>query len=93
MQNAKEPHTIQPFYVLEVDYDNVQMAEFVKEKLRVKFENGKAFYEFTQMEEDLLYYKDVVVMPKVHCNTIKHAGYVIHAWWLIIFVLSCPAVT
>ena len=58
--------------MLEVDEDNVQMAKFVTEKLKVKFENGKAFYEFTQMEEDLLYYKDVVVMPKVHYIILAH---------------------
>ena len=54
------------FYVLEVDEDNVQMAKFIKDKLgEDKFENGKAFYEFTQREEDFLFYKDVVLMPKV----------------------------
>ena len=47
----------------EVDEDNVQMAKFVKEKLG-KFENGRAFYEFTQIGEDFLFYKDVVLMPK-----------------------------
>lgn len=52
--------------MLEVDEDNVQMAKFIKDKLnKVKFENGRAFYEFTQREEDLLFYKDVVLMPKV----------------------------
>ena len=40
---------------------NVQMAKFVEERLNVKYENGRAF---SQME-DLLFYKDVVVMPKV----------------------------
>ena len=54
------------FRVLEVDEDNVQMAKFVEQKInKVKFENGKAFYEFTQMEEDFLFYRDVVLMPKV----------------------------
>ena len=54
--------------MLEVDKD-VQMAKFVKEKLGVKFENGRAFYEFTQTEEDLLFYRDIVVMPKVNIST------------------------
>ena len=48
--------------MLQVDQDNVQMANFVEERLKIKFENGRAFYEFTQME-DLLYYRDVVRMP------------------------------
>ena len=49
-----------------MDEDNVQMAKFVEQKLdKVKFENGKAFYEFIQKEEDFLFYKDVVLMPKV----------------------------
>ena len=54
------------FYVLKVDKDNVQMSDFVEKTLNVKFENGRGFYEFTQtMEEDLHFYKEVVVMPKV----------------------------
>ena len=57
--------------MLEVDKD-IQMAKFVEEKLNVKFENGRAFYEFSQMEEDLLYYRDVVVMPKVRTNNNTH---------------------
>ena len=57
---------MKPFYILEVDEDNVQMAKFVKKKLHeIKFENGRAFYEFTEKEEDLLYYKDIVLMSKV----------------------------
>ena len=54
--------------MLKVEND-VQMAKFVEEKIEVKFENGRAFYEFTQMEEDLLFYRDVVAMPKVRINT------------------------
>ena len=56
------------FRVLEVDEDNVQMAKFVEKKLandKVKFENGRAFYEFIHTVEDFLFYKDVVLMPKV----------------------------
>ena len=55
--------------MLKVDEDNVQMAKFVEKNLNVKFENGRAFYEFSQMEEDLLSYREVVVMPKVKTNT------------------------
>jgi hypothetical protein len=47
---------------------DVQMAKFVEERLGAKFENRRAFYEFTQMEEDLLFYRDVVAMPKVKIN-------------------------
>ena len=50
--------------MLQVDEDNVQMAKFIERKLEVEFENGKAFYEFTQAE-DLLYYRDVVRTSKV----------------------------
>ena len=52
------------FHILEVKED-VQMAKFVEEKLGVKFEKRRAFYEFTQMEEDLLFYRDIVAIPKV----------------------------
>ena len=55
------------FHVLAVEED-VQMAKFVEDKLGAKFENGRAFYEFTQIE-DLLFYRDVVAMPKVNINT------------------------
>ena len=53
------------FYVVNVDEDNVQMSDFIEKALNVEFENGKAFYELTQMEEDMLSYKEVVRMPKV----------------------------
>ena len=56
------------FKVLEVDEDNIQLAKFVEKKLSIKYENGRAFYEFIQTEEDLLFYRDVVVMPKVKFN-------------------------
>ena len=46
-----------------VDEDNAQMSEFVRHKLG-SFMNGKAFYEFTQKEEDLSYYKEVVNVQK-----------------------------
>ena len=45
--------------------DNVRMSEFIKKKLHIRFENGKAFYEFTQNDsEDLLYYKEVALVRK-----------------------------
>lgn len=53
------------FHVLKVKQDNVQMSTFVQEELRMKYENGRAFYEFTGSEEDLQFYKEVVRMPKV----------------------------
>lgn len=47
-----------------VDEDNVRMSEFIKEKLHIDhFEYGQAFYEFDQAE-DLLYYKDIVLLPE-----------------------------
>ena len=55
--------TEEQFQVLTVDEDNVQMSKFVKQKLG-SFMNGKAFYEFTQKEEDLSYYKEVVNVQK-----------------------------
>ena len=55
------------FYVLKVDEDNVQMSDFVKRALGVtEFENGRAYYEFIQTEEDLVSYKEVVRMHKVN---------------------------
>ena len=62
-QNPESRKNLQ-FHVLEVEED-VQMAKFVEEKLGVKFENRRAFYEFTHGMEDLLFYRDVVAMPKV----------------------------
>ena len=57
------------FHVLYVDEDNVQMSDFVKRALGVtKFENGRAYYEFTQTEEDFVSYKEVVRMHKVMPN-------------------------
>ena len=53
------------FYVLKVNEDNIQMSEFIEKTLSKTFENGRAFYEFSQMDEDLLSYKEVVQMPKV----------------------------
>ena len=54
------------FHVL---YDNVQMSDFVKRAIGViEFDNGRAYYEFTQTEEDLVFYKEVVRMHKVMPN-------------------------
>ena len=58
-------HNCQTFVLFEVqpDEDNIRMSTFVQNKLSVdSFENGSAFYEFVQ-EEDLLYYKEVVLLP------------------------------
>ena len=51
--------------MLRVNEDNVQMSVFIENTLETKFENGRAFYQLTKMEEDLLFYKEVVQMPKV----------------------------
>ena len=49
------------------------MAKFIEKKLdTVKFENGRAFYEFIHTEEDLVFYRDVVAMPKVKFSTSKY---------------------
>ena len=54
------------FYVLRVDEDNVQMSDFVKRTLGVtEFENGRAYYQLTQTEEDFVSYKEVLRMHKV----------------------------
>ena len=45
------------YSVLEVEQDCVRMSKFIETKLNCKFEDGKAFYEMTENEEDLLYYK------------------------------------
>ena len=46
--------------MLTVDENYVQMSSFIMKNLKIEsFENGRAFYEFTD-EEDLIYYKEVV---------------------------------
>ena len=48
------------YTVLEVDRNNVRMSKFIETKLKCQFEDGKAFYEVTEDEEDLLYYKKIL---------------------------------
>ena len=48
------------FIVLDVDQDCVRMSKFIETKLNCKFEDGQAFYEVTENEEDLLYYKKIL---------------------------------
>ena len=36
------------------------MSKFIEVKLNCQYEDGKAFYEVTENEEDLLYYKKVL---------------------------------
>ena len=48
------------YAVVEVDKDNVRMSKFIKEKLNCQFEDGRAFYEATENEEDFLYYKKIL---------------------------------
>ena len=50
------------FCLLEVKKSNMRMSSFIKQKLG-SFENGRAFYEFTD-EEDFLHYKEVVNVQK-----------------------------
>ena len=53
------------YTVLEVDQDCVRMSTFIEMKLNCQFENERAFYEVTQNEEDLLYYKKIL-RPKIN---------------------------
>ena len=53
------------YTVLDVDQDRVRMSKFIETKLNCKFEDGKAFYETTENEEDLLYYKKIL-RPQTH---------------------------
>ena len=50
-----------------MDEDNIQLSKFVQKSLGpgVVFENGRAFYELTALEEDLVSYKEIVRMPIV----------------------------
>ena len=48
------------YAVVEVDKDNVRMSKFIKKKLSRQFEDGRAFYEATENEEDFLYYKKIL---------------------------------
>ena len=56
----KEETCEQQYLVLNVKEDNVRMSEFIRMHPSIKsFENGRAFYEFTE-EEDLDIYKEVI---------------------------------
>ena len=59
--------------VLDVDIDCVRLSKFIETKLNCQYEDGKAFYEVTEneqeteededeteREEDLLYYKKIL---------------------------------
>ena len=58
------------FTVLDVDNDCVRMSKFIETKLKCKYEDGKAFYEVTENEEDLLYCKKILrpEKDKVFCR-------------------------
>ena len=48
--------------MIKVNEDNVCLSEFfTRKRQQYVFENGNAFFEFDE-EEDLLFYKEVVVM-------------------------------
>jgi hypothetical protein len=53
-------HSAGKYAVVEVDEDYVRMSTFVEAKLNCQFEDGKAFYEATEDEEDFLYYKKIL---------------------------------
>jgi hypothetical protein len=46
--------------VVEVGEDNVRMSKFIEAKLNCRFEDGRAFYEATENEEDFLHYKKIL---------------------------------
>ena len=48
------------YEVLYVDQDCVRLSKFIETKLNCQFEDGKAFYEVTDNEEDLLYCKKML---------------------------------
>ena len=48
------------YTVVEVDEDNVRMSKFIGRKLNCQFEDGKAFYEAIDNEEDFLYYRKIL---------------------------------
>lgn len=48
------------YAVLDVDQDHVRMSKFIESKLNCQYEDGKAFYEATENEEDLLYCKKIL---------------------------------
>ena len=51
--------------MLKVGENNVQMSKFIEKELGLQaFENGRAYYEFTTGEEDLNYFKEVVVVQR-----------------------------
>ena len=63
METQDPKYCLEEFRVFKVDENNIRMSEFIKRKIKpLKFENGKAFYEFKQLE-DLQYYKEVIHVP------------------------------
>lgn len=48
------------YSVVEVDKDDVRMSKFIETKLNCPFEDGRAFYEAAEDEEDFLYYKKIL---------------------------------
>ena len=52
------------FTVLDVDLDCVRLSKFIERKINCQYEDGKAFYEVTENEEDLLYYKKILRSPR-----------------------------
>ena len=59
------------YTVLDVDQDCVRLSKFIETKLNFKYEEGKAFYEVIENEEDLLYCKKILrpeLKDKVFCR-------------------------
>ena len=54
------------YALLEVDQDHVRMSKFIEGELGYQFEDRKAFYEVTENEEDLLYYRKMLHPKKEH---------------------------
>ena len=86
------------FRVLLVDEDNVRMSTFVRKKTG-SFEEGRAFYEFTE-NEDLPYCRKVIRMPvgKVNTYWLQLNGikflfkYIIAIANVYTFCLICPSI-
>ena len=64
-QYCQNPKFVGGFKIcaLTVTEDNVRMSDFVT-KGKGSFESGKAFYEFKDKDEDLLYCRKAMNIPK-----------------------------
>ena len=61
MDLLQDPRYMKGKYeVVQVDEDNVRMSKFIEEKLNCQFEDGRAFYEANENEEDFLHYRKIL---------------------------------